>query len=92
MTSFEARFYLGYYIIDRARLSFSGLVGLETLGSFVEPQGLGILVSARIQTCDETQCETSPIFLRQLLELCFQVSVSGTHALTILLKGRAVND
>lgn len=91
MTSFEARFYLGYYIIDRARPSFFGVVGFETLGCFVEPQGLGILVSARIQTCDEAQCKTSPIFLRQLLKLCFQVSVAGTHTVTILLRDRVVN-
>ena len=92
MTSFEARFYLGYYIIDRARPSFFGVVGFETLGCFVEPQGLGILVSARIQTRDETHCETSPIFLRQLLELCFQISAGGPHTLTILLMDRVVND
>jgi len=92
MTSFEVRFYLGYYVIDRTRLSFSGVVVFQTLGCFVEPQGLGVLVSARIQTCDETQCETSPIFLRQLLEPCFEVSVAGTHTLTILLRDRLVND
>ena len=92
MTSFEARFYLGYYIIDRARPGFSGVVGFETVGCFVEPQGLGILVGARIQTCNETQCETSPIFLGQLLELCFQVSIAGTQANTILLRDRNVND
>jgi len=92
MTLFEARFDLGNYIIDWARLGFARFVSFEALFCFVEPQGLGIFVGTRIQTFNETQSETSPIFLGQPLDLFFQGSVAGTHADTILLRERNVND
>ena len=69
MTSFEARFDLGYYVIYRSRASFCGIVFFETLGRFVEPQGLGVFVSARIRDCNKAQCETRPVLSRQLPEL-----------------------
>lgn len=83
---------LSNYIIYRVRLGFPSIIRFEAFLGFVEPQALGILIGAGIQTFDETQGEARPVFQGQLLDLFFQVSVSGTHADTILLWERNVND